>query len=55
MISRLELSAAIICVTISGWVLLERVVPLPIMLVFCVGLLLLPHLMSEDSQGSSSL
>ncbi|MCY4527379.1 MAG: hypothetical protein OXB89_12330 [Anaerolineaceae bacterium] len=55
MITRLELSAAIICISISGWVLLERSVPLPIMLFFCIGLMLLPHLMSEDSQGSSSL
>lgn len=55
MFSRLEISAATLCVTVSGWVLLERVVPLPIMLFVCVGLVLLPLLMSEDSQNSSSL
>ncbi len=55
MISRLEISAATLCVTFSGWVLLGRVVPLPIMLFVCVGLVLLPLLMSEDSHSSGSL
>ncbi len=55
MISRLEISAATLCVTLSGWVLLGRVVPLPIMLFVCVGLVLLPMLMSEDTHSSGSL
>ena len=55
MISRLEISAATLCVTVSVWVLLGRVVPLPIMLFVCVGLVLLPLLMSEDSHSSGSL
>lgn len=55
MISRLEISAATICVSVSGWVLLERAVPLPILFIVCVGLLLLPQLMSEDSFNSPSL
>ena len=55
MFSRLEISAATICVSVSGWVLLERSVPLPIMFFVCVGLVILPHLMSEDSQDSHTL
>ncbi len=55
MISRLEISAATLCVTLSGWVLLERAVPLPIMFFVCAGLVLLPLLMSEDSHNSPSL
>ena len=55
MISRLELSAATICVSVSGWVLLDRSVPLPILFFVCVGLVILPQLMSEDSHNSQSL
>ena len=40
---------------ISVWELLGRVVPLPIMLFVCVGLVLLPMLMSEDTHSSGSL
>ncbi len=55
MFSRLEISAATLCVTVSGWVLLERSVPLPVLFFVCIGLLLLPVLMSEDSFDNPSL
>ena len=55
MISKLELGAATLCVSISAWVLLGRTVPLVIMLFVCVGLVLLPLLLGGDSHNSPSL